>query len=134
MNRKIYILILLTLIPLGLGTKFYHGPFQDWIHKYAGDIFYPMFWYFLLRLIRMNFSSRVCAAIIFIFCTVVEFSQLVTTPLLQLLRRNFFGAVLLGSGFDWPDIVYYAIGVLLAVGIERRINTSLFPHSRVERP
>jgi hypothetical protein len=111
-------LILLALIPIGLGTKFYRGPFQAWVYGYAGDIFYPMFWYFLLRLTWKNSSAQLCALIIFIFCTMIEFSQLLVTPLLQTLRQNFFGAVLLGSGFEWLDIVYYAVGVGLAVGIE----------------
>jgi hypothetical protein len=80
--------------------------------------FNPMFWYFLLRLIWKNSSAQLCALIIFIFCTMIEFSQLFVTPLLQTLRQNFFGAVLLGSGFEWLDIAYYAVGVGLAVGIE----------------
>jgi hypothetical protein len=82
-----------------------------------------MFWYFLLRLLWEKSSVQYCARLIFLFCTAIEFSQLIKTPLLQTLRSTFPGALLLGSGFDWPDIFYYGLGVLLAVGIERGLQT-----------
>jgi hypothetical protein len=117
-SRKRLFLILLLLIPIGLSTKFYQGPFEQWVHLYAGDIFYPMFWYFLVRFVWPRFPYVWCAVSVFGFCALVEVSQLWRPAFLQTLRRTFLGAVVLGSGFDWPDFVYYAIGIGLAVGID----------------
>lgn len=117
MNRK-YLFLLLLLIPLGLSTKFYQGPCEQWVRPYVGDIFYPMFWYFLARLVWPRLSRLWWAVSVFGSCALVEVSQLWKPAFLQALRQNFFGAVLLGSGFDWPDFLYYAIGIGLAVGIE----------------
>ncbi len=122
MSQKQLIVLLVLLIPVGLGTKYYHGPCERWVHGYAGDIFYPMFWYFLLRLLWKNLSPMFCAGSVLTFCVLVECSQLWTTPLLSTLRRTFPGALLLGSGFDWADIVYYVIGVAAAAGLERAVT------------
>jgi hypothetical protein len=117
-NRKYLFLILLLLIPIGLGTKFYRGPFEQWVHLYAGDIFYPMFWYFLARFVWPRLPCLWGAVGVFGFCALIEVSQMWKPVFLQTLRQTFFGAVLLGSGFDWPDFLYYAVGVGIAVGIE----------------
>jgi len=92
---------------------------------YAGDIVYPMFWYFLLRLMWWNSSRSFCAFLIFGFCTLIEMSQLIDTPFLNHLRHHFLGAILLGSGFDWPDILYYALGLRLAVVLEHLMSQLL---------
>jgi len=119
MPRKPLFWIIFLLIPVGLSTKFYHGPLEQWVYLYLGDIFYPMFWYFLIRLVWPRFSIFSCAVSVLGFCTLIEFSQLWNSRFLQIIRHTFVGAVLLGSGFDWLDFVYYAVGVGLAVGIDQ---------------
>ena len=123
MNRKAFLWILILLIPIGLSTKFYRGVFEDWVHLYAGDIFYPMFWYVLLRMLWGNTSRFWCAVLVLSFCTLIEVSQLWKPSFLQVLRQTFVGAVILGSGFDWLDLVYYVAGIGLAVGIEQWITS-----------
>ena len=41
----------------------------------------------------------------------VELSQLLSWPWLQDLRGTRLGALVLGQGFQWADLIAYAIGV-----------------------
>lgn len=109
------LLTLLLLIPLGLATKFYPGPGRTWVLRYAGDIFYPMFWFFLGMLLFPATHPVIMSVIVWLFSTAVEFSQLLDTPLLALLRRSFFGRTLIGTSFVPLDILYYFIGCLSAL-------------------
>jgi hypothetical protein len=51
-------------------------------------------------------------------CFAVETSQLVHAPALDALRGTTAGQLVLGSGFDPRDLAAYALGVLVAVGLE----------------
>jgi hypothetical protein len=114
-SRISIILILLILVPLGLSTKFYHGPGNTWVQLYAGDIFYPMFWFFIGMLLFPRTHPVTMSIFIFFFSTAVEFSQLLNGGVLTLLRRSFLGRTLVGTSFVWLDILYYLIGSLLAL-------------------
>jgi hypothetical protein len=114
-DQAALIITLLFLIPIGLATKFYHGPGHLWVMMYAGDIFYPMFWFFLGMLILPRVHPMKMSLAVFLFCTAVEFTQLLNGPLLLWLRQSFIGRTLVGVSFVWMDIVYYAAGCVVAV-------------------
>ena len=52
-------------------------------------------------------------------CFAVEASQLLHTAEFDALRRTIPGRLVLGSGFDPRDLVAYALGVAVAVVLER---------------
>ena len=112
--RLYLLLILLVLIPAGIYTKFYHGPGQIWVYNYAGDIFYAMFWYFLLLFSEPLLPPLKTGLVTLIFCTTIELSQLVTSPLLEKIRSTFIGRTLIGAQFVTADIFYYFVGCGLA--------------------
>ncbi|MBN1481983.1 DUF2809 domain-containing protein [candidate division KSB1 bacterium] len=114
-NQLFIILTLFFLIPLGLATKFYHGPAKNWVTLYAGDIFYPMFWFFLGMLLFPAAHPLKMSLIVWLFSTAIEFTQLYDAPLLTALRRSFVGRTLVGTSFVPLDILYYFIGCLLAL-------------------
>ena len=51
----------------------------------------------------------------------VEVSQLYQAPWINALRATRIGALALGQGFLWSDVVCYALGVTLAVAVDSRI-------------
>jgi hypothetical protein len=107
-------LALLVLVPLGFSTKFYHGPFCDWVNNGAGDILYPIFWFLLLLLFFPKMSVRRAAWFVFFFSSFIEISQLFHPLWLETWRRNFVLRTIFGSGFEWIDFFYYAVGSVLA--------------------
>ena len=119
-SRSILLLFaLLVLVPLGLGTKFYHGPGFMWVQLFAGDILYPMFWFVLGMLLFPRTHPLVMSLLVFLFSTAIEFTQLLHSPFLAFLRRSFIGRTLVGTSFVWADIFYYLIGCLLAILLYR---------------
>ena len=71
-----------------------------------------VFW--LLTLVRPTGEGRRVAAMAFAIAVAVETSQRVHVPWLDALRATTLGALVLGQGFLWSDIVCYAVGVMLA--------------------
>ena len=117
MPRGVSLAACILLVPLGLGTKRYHGLGDAWVHANAGDILYAAFWFFVALLVWPRASLWKAGAAVFLYCTTVEFSQLLHTPWLDGLRRTLPGRLLLGSEFDWSDIGCYAVGIVVAAGL-----------------
>jgi Protein of unknown function (DUF2809) len=107
----------MLLIPLGLGTKFYHGPAQGWVHASAGDILYGAFCLFALKAISPGLPAGKAMLAALLFCAAVEFTQLLHSPALDSFRHTLPGHLLLGSGFEWADIGYYALGAAPAAAL-----------------
>jgi hypothetical protein len=121
-KRTVYAILLLLLVPVGLSTKFSTGVADDWVYDYGGDIFYPAFWYFLIKLLRPDFPKAKAALIVLLFCITVEMSQWIDMPLFRWGRHHFLGRVLLGTDFSWWDIVYYAVGCAASLFLDRSID------------
>ena len=123
------LLVISILIPLGFYTKFYHGPAQSWVQNYGGDILYPMFWFFVLIFVRPNIFPAKAAIIVFVLSTTVEFTQLISHPLLNNIRLSFIGRTVIGTSFVPIDIFYYFTGCVLAFLIHGRLYNLRFPFS-----
>jgi hypothetical protein len=118
------IITLLVIIPLGIYTKLYHGPADEWVHSFAGDIFYPLFWFLLVLLIRPQAAPERIALWVFMACTLVEFSQLYHPDWLTVIRSTFPGQVLLGTHFVAWDILYYFLGCTLGLFLYKTLDRS----------
>ncbi len=125
MSRYVRIgLALLILVPLGFSTKFYDGPLTGWVNNGAGDILYPIFWFLLLLLFFPKISFAAAALAVFAFSSAIEITQLFHPVWLEALRQNFILRTILGSGFEWIDFFYYAVGSLLAYLLAKGLSLS----------
>ena len=52
-------------------------------------------------------------------CLAVETSQLIHAEWLENLRSHRIVALLIGRGFLWIDLVRYALGLVIAMGLDR---------------
>ncbi len=105
---------LIFFIALGLFSKFYQGPYQQWVNDDSNGIFYVVCWALLLALLfpKQRLLHWVWGA--FLLTCALECLQLWQTPLLLELRSQLLGRLILGSHFAWLDFPYYAIGGLLS--------------------
>ncbi len=126
------LLVLLLLTPLGFATKFYTGPGRVWVHAYAGDILYPMFWYFIAVLFFPDVRPASLCLLVFLFSTLIEFSQLGNGDALLWLRQSFLGRTLVGVSFSLVDILYYYVGSMLAVFLHLALYFYALPVSASE--
>lgn len=125
--RKILTAVILILIPLGFATKYPALPYADWLRSSAGDVLYPMFWYFVLLWIFPRLKPLSAAAAVFAFSAAVEMTQLYEWPVLVFLRRSFLGRTLVGTSFSWDDMGYYFIGCLAAVALHTGLYFFVLP-------
>jgi hypothetical protein len=117
MNRSArrHLVSLAILIPLGLSTKCYSGPFEQWVRNSAGGILYEMFWIWLIGLIRFHRKPWIAGIAVFAVTSGLEFTQLWHAPFLEIIRGTFPGRTLIGTSFTWTDLPHYAAGCVLGV-------------------
>ncbi len=111
-NRKlvgVFIVLFVSLIHwLRLG-QYLSGDLRIIYQSYVSDILVPLSFYYLVCIVdlKIRILQKWHNKAIFVFCTATFFE------LLQL-----FGIKILGTTFDIPDILMYAIGVAIAVIID----------------
>jgi len=74
---RIYIILLiLIVIPIGFGLKFYTGPLANWANNYAAGIFYEIFWIFVFFFLFPKKENMLRIAIgVFVGTSILEFMQ-----------------------------------------------------------
>lgn len=110
--------LLAATIALGLATRRIPGAFPEFVARYGGDTLWAamVLWIVVMLRPRLAVPRAALAAIGIAFA--VEFSQRVHIPWLDALRATRIGALALGQGFLWSDLVCYAVGVALAAALE----------------
>jgi len=113
-----YLLALVLTLILGLLSRSALNP-SVFLLEHAGDALWALavYWGFAVLFPAGSITRLAFCALSFAF--VVEFSQLFQTPFLLELRSNKLGALVLGHGFLWEDLVRYTVGVLLGMGLDR---------------
>jgi len=121
-KRKWTIISLLIIIPLGFYTKFYSGPYSDWINNSLGGVLYVIFWSLVIFLFAPKINPLKISVAVFVATCLLEFLQLWRPAFLEFIRSYFIGRTILGSSFSLPDFLYYFAGFLLSVLILRWLN------------
>jgi hypothetical protein len=128
------LLLLIGTVALGLASRRYPAALPAFVSTYAGDVLWASMVFWLLTLVCPSGDRRQLAAIAFAIAVAVETSQRYHMPWLDALRASTLGALVLGQGFLWSDIVCYAVGVMLAAvvdgilaGRRHRVLTGAWP-------
>jgi len=108
---------MLILIPIGIGTKQYHGLFGPFVRNSLGGVLYVVFFSLALFFISRRVRPLLNVAAVFIATAGIEFLQLWHPPFLQWARARFLGRLFLGTTFMPSDFFYYAVGAILSYGI-----------------
>jgi hypothetical protein len=113
---------LLTLA-LGLTTRPL-GRVAPYLSDPLGGVLYALFLTRLLRVFWPKITPARLALGVFLFCAIVEFAQILQTPWLVALRHTLPGNLVLGTGFDPIDLLYYALGSAIGFFWDRTRLTS----------
>ncbi|MEZ6035852.1 MAG: DUF2809 domain-containing protein [Planctomycetota bacterium] len=103
---------LLLVIAAGLASR--RWPLPGLLAEHTGDALYTCAAFCGLALLWPRARSVRLGTAAFAVSAAVEFTQLLSWQWLADLRANRLGALLLGQGFQWADLVAYAAGALLA--------------------
>jgi hypothetical protein len=104
---------------LGLGVHWRGGVLGSTLRDVLGDALWATMVAWWIGALAPAASLRIRSTAALAICAGVEVSQLYHSAVVDALRSTTTGSLILGSGFDPRDLVAYALGVLLAVIIER---------------
>ena len=114
----LYVGLLIGTVLLGLSTRRYPDAFPDVIARFGGDALWATAVFWIIALMRRRSATLGIGVSALAIAFVVEMSQLYRAPWIEAVRATGPGALALGHGFLWSDLLSYAVGVLLVVATD----------------
>ncbi|MBR1130240.1 DUF2809 domain-containing protein [Bradyrhizobium iriomotense] len=111
----------LVVIACGLSLRWYGFPLglPAFVVKYGGSLLWATMVFLLVGVLLPRRTRTQIAAIAAVIAVVVEFSRLVHVPWLDAFRLTTAGALLLGRIFSLWNLLAYAVGIVIGVGLDR---------------
>lgn len=125
--------MMLVVIALGLGSRWYAQYLPLFIASYAGDTLWALEAFLAIGFLFPAFPTLKVALIALMFAFFIEITQLYHAPWLDAIRHYRLAGLVLGYGFLWSDLLCYTVGVILGFGAER-ISVALFRLRLYQRP
>ncbi|WP_315114953.1 DUF2809 domain-containing protein [Clostridium intestinale] len=94
---------------------------DDFIRPYVGDILVVILLYCFIK-IFVPYKVKLMPLYIFIFSAFVEILQYFKLVEVLGLQDNRFARIVIGSVFDWKDILCYGVGCILLYWYEKLID------------
>ncbi|WP_145334269.1 DUF2809 domain-containing protein [Paenibacillus xylanexedens] len=124
-NRSVYFIAVIITMTAGLASRTYGAVLPDWVHEHFGDALWAGMIYFGVRMVCIHSNRARALWGSVTFSWMIEFSQLIQTPWLNNLRSTLLGALILGRGFLFMDLIRYLIGILCVYLIDRFILSKM---------
>jgi hypothetical protein len=115
LSATIIFFVIEVLIALFINDKF--------IRPFVGDILVVILIYCFVR-IFMPSGIRLLPLFIFLFACIIEFLQYLNFIEIIGLSDNVVARVVIGTSFDWRDILCYGIGCLMMEIVQRSLYLS----------
>jgi hypothetical protein len=109
----------LITIALGLASRRFGAALPDFVRTYAGDTLWASTAYLVAATVWPRASTLRLAAGSLAFAVAIEGSQLYHAPWIDDVRSARLGALVLGFGFLWSDLICYSVGVAMAAGVDQ---------------
>lgn len=106
-----FLMLLMTEVLIALYVH------DNFIRPYIGDVLVVIVVYCFIRIWIPN-KCRLLPLYVFLFAAGVEVLQYFDLVRVLGLEENVFLRVLIGSVFDWKDILCYAVGCVVLAGYE----------------
>lgn len=120
--RPLYAALLLGTVALGLASRHYANALPVFIARYAGDVLWASMMVWLVALVRPRETTPRVAVAALVIAFAVEASQLYHAAWIDGIRSTRLGALVLGVGFLWSDLVCYSVGVASAAIVDRVLS------------
>lgn len=118
-NRMLYLLFTGLVIFSGLLARKIAYQLPGLLNLYLGDAL----WALMVFLITGFFLTRVptlqIALMALCFCFLIEISQLYHADWIDAIRQTRLGALILGFGFLWSDLLAYTLGITAGCVFEK---------------
>lgn len=117
-NRGLYLGLIILVIILGLLSRRYGAYLPLVISKYSGDTLWALMVYFGFGFLLNKSKISTVAVGALIFSYVIELSQLYQGQWINAVRGTTIGGLILGHGFLFSDLLYYAVGIIIGIVLE----------------
>jgi len=117
MNRRI-LFLLLTLLLFGIEVFIALFVKDNFVRPYVGDMLVVILIYCFIRIFIPR-RVQLLPLYVFLFACVVEWMQYLNIVGLMGLSENKAASTVIGTSFDWMDIICYAVGCLLIFGVQK---------------
>ncbi len=121
-GRIQYVIIVVVIVLLGLTSRRFSSWFPEIINLYLGDALWALMVYFIIKVFFPLWSIIKVGLIGLAFCFLIEISQLYQAPWINSIRQTTLGALVLGFGFLWSDLLAYTLGIVSGVIIDYMIT------------
>jgi hypothetical protein len=115
--RLTYFALIIITIIIGLLSRHY-----TFVPLFIGDVLWATMVYFIIRFLFIHKRVKFVVIASLAFSYAIEFSQLYSAPWIEELRKTLFGKLVLGSVFNWGDLLSYTLGIIIGYFIERLVN------------
>ena len=115
-----YALLAIAVVASGLLWRSGLIPLPGWLSNHGGDALWALMVFVGCGFLRPRASTLALASLALAFAWSVEFSQLYHAPWLDEVRATLPGRLVLGTTFNWLDLIAYAVGVTLGALAEWR--------------
>jgi uncharacterized protein DUF2809 len=106
---------------MGLGSRHFSSVLPTFVTRYAGDALWASMVLWVLAWLWPRASTGRLVLGASAIALTVELSQLYHAAWIDGIRATRLGALALGEGFLWSDLVCYAVGVALAALLDWRM-------------
>lgn len=120
-NRIAYFTVTIFVMILGLVSRRVSG-LPSFIESYSGDTLWALMMFLMFAFIFNKKSTSSIAVYAILFSYAIELSQLYHAPWIDSIRSTTIGALVLGFGFLWSDIICYTVGIAIAVVLDKVVN------------
>ncbi|MEO5729860.1 MAG: DUF2809 domain-containing protein [Byssovorax sp.] len=103
---------------IGVASKYYHGPGSVHVIGQALDYFGTVFLILAARVVFLRPPVWKVACPVLGALTILEFSQRLHGELLERARGSWIGLHVLGSCFEWLDLLAYLLAALTVLRVE----------------
>ncbi len=118
-SRPRYVAAIAVTIAAGLLSRSSAAEYlPEFVGTYAGDTLWALAIFLTLGLFFPKARTVQLAIAAALISYSVELSQLYQAPWINAIRDTVPGALLLGFGFQWSDLICYSLGVLLGAAGE----------------
>lgn len=125
-NRGLYFLLIAGTIALGLFSRTNYIP--ELIYPYLGDALYAVLIYFGIGFLFSSLPYIKTLMVSTVICFIIEGSQCYQADWILDIRQTQIGALVLGHGFLWSDLLAYLVGGLFALMIELKLLSRFRQH------
>lgn len=120
-----YLLAVAILIAAGLGVRDFAASLPVFVAEHFGDALWAAMIYCGLRFLLHKASPAMTAWVSVFFCFGIEFSQLYQAEWIVALRHTGLGALVLGQGFLFLDLIRYSAGIAVLYLLDRHIASRI---------